>query len=194
MTSSATDTIAPVLLTSRLRLRGHKADDLDAALPMWSDPITTRFIGGRPYTREEVWQRIQRYAGSWALLGFGFWAVEDISSGRIIGEVGVMDAKRDIEPPIRDELEMGWALGPGVRGQGYASEAVGAVLDWVETRLGAPRLVAMIAPENAPSLKLAAKFGFAERVRTTYRGEPSIILERAGAVWQGQRAVAQVMA
>lgn len=194
MTSSVRETSAPVLTTARLRLRGHRADDLDAAMPMWSDPITTRFIGGRPYTREEVWQRIQRYAGSWALLGFGFWAVEDVASGRIIGEVGVMDAKRDIDPQISDELEMGWALGPGVRGQGYASEAVGAVLGWVESNLGAPRLVAMIAPENEPSLRLAGKFGFVERVRTTYRGEPSIILERAGAVWRAQRTGERVEA
>jgi hypothetical protein len=68
MTSSGAR-LAPVIETARLRLRGHRADDLAACLPLWNDPIVTRFIGGRSYTQEEVWQRVQRYAGSWVLLG-----------------------------------------------------------------------------------------------------------------------------
>ncbi len=51
MTSSGFDR-APVLETERLVLRGHVAGDLQACLPMWNDPIVTRFIGGRAYTRE----------------------------------------------------------------------------------------------------------------------------------------------
>lgn len=185
MTSRPTRTVAPVIVTERLRLRGHTPDDLDAAMPLWSDPIATRFIGGRPYTREEVWQRIQRYAGSWTLLGHGFWAIDDIVTGKLIGEIGVMDAKREIDPPIRDELEMGWALATSEHGKGFASEALRAALGWVDETLGRPQVVALISPDNAPSLKLAERHGFAVRDRTTYRGEASIVLQRAGATWSG---------
>lgn len=150
---------------------------------LWSDPIATRFIGGRTYTREEVWQRLLRYAGSWTLLGYGFWAIEDRVSGRLIGEIGVMDAKRDIDPPIRDELEAGWALMPASQGKGFASEALAAALAWSDGSLGRPRLAALISPDNLPSIKLAERHGFKVRDRTRYRGEPAVVFERPGSDW-----------
>lgn len=177
MTSSGFDR-APIVETPRLRLRGHTAADFEACLPMWNDPIVTRFIGGRAYTAEEVWQRIQRYAGSWALLGHGFWVVEEKTSGKLIGEIGVMDARRDMDPPFGDDRELGWALLPEAHGKGYASEALQATLAWEKQVFNAPCLVCMIDPDNAPSIKLALKFGFSERVRTTYKTVPTIQFER----------------
>jgi RimJ/RimL family protein N-acetyltransferase len=169
---------APTVETERLRLRAHTADDLEASLPIWNDPIVTRFIGGRPYTREEVWQRLQRYAGSWAMLGHGFWAIEDRSSGKLIGEIGIMDAKRDIDPPFGEDREFGWALLPEVHGKGYATEALQRALEWEANYLGGECLVALIDPDNAPSIRLAARFGFTERARTTYKGVATIQFEK----------------
>ncbi len=176
MTSRGFDR-APVVETARLRLRAHKAADFEASLPMWNDPIVTRFIGGRPYTAEEVWQRLQRYAGSWALLGHGFWAIEDKATSRLVGEIGIMDAKRDIDPPFGSDRELGWALLPEVHGKGYASEALQAALDWEKQYLNGDCLVALIDPDNAPSIRLAHKFGFAERARATYKGVATIQFE-----------------
>jgi len=177
MTSSGFDR-APVVETARLRLRAHTAADFDACLPMWNDPIVTRFIGGRAYTAEEVWQRIQRYAGSWALLGHGFWVIEEKSSRKLVGEIGIMDARRDMDPPFGDDRELGWALLPEAHGHGYASEALQAVLEWEARVFNAPCFVCMIDPDNAPSIKLALKFGFTERVRTTYKTVPTIQFEK----------------
>jgi RimJ/RimL family protein N-acetyltransferase len=177
MTSSGFDR-APVVETTRLRLRAHTAADFDACLPMWNDPIVTRFIGGRAYTGEEVWQRIQRYAGSWMLLGHGFWVIEEKSSGKLIGEIGLMDARRDIDPPFGEDREIGWALLPEAHGKGYASEALEAVLAWESQVFNAPFLVALIDPDNTPSIKLAHKFGFVERARSVYKTIPTIQFER----------------
>ncbi len=176
MTSSFS--LAPVIESERLRLRGHVAGDLQDALPLWNDPIVTRFIGGRPYTREEVWQRLQRYAGSWVLLGHGFWAIEEKATGAFIGEIGIMDAKREILPSFGEDRELGWALTPEAHGKGYASEALATVLGWEKARFNAACLVALIDPDNAPSIKLAKKFGFTERARTTYKDVPTIQFER----------------
>lgn len=176
MTSSGFDR-APLIETSRLRLRAHTAADLAACIPIWNDPIVTRFIGGRPYTEEEVWQRVQRYSGSWVLLGHGFWIIEETATRKVIGEIGIMDAKRDMEPPFGDDRELGWALLPEVHGKGYASEALQAVLAWEQRIFGADCLVAIIDPDNAPSIKLAQKFGFKERARTVYKGTPTIQFE-----------------
>jgi RimJ/RimL family protein N-acetyltransferase len=168
---------APTVETERVRLRAHTAADFEACVPLWNDPIVTRFIGGRAYTAEEVWQRIQRYAGSWALLGHGFWAIEDKATGKLIGEIGIMDAKRDIDPPFGDSLEMGWALLPSAHGKGFAGEALQAALDWEARHLRGDCLVAMIDPDNGASIKLARRMGFTERGRATYRGLPSLVFE-----------------
>ncbi len=177
MTSSGLR-FATVVETARLRLRGHRAEDLAVCLPLWNDPIVTRFIGGRPYTQEEVWQRVQRYAGSWVLLGHGFWVIEEKAGGRLVGEIGIMDARREIDPPFGDDRELGWALLPDVHGKGYASEALAAVLDWERDVFNAPCLVALIDPDNTPSIKLAEKYGFKERARSVYKNVPTLQFER----------------
>jgi len=50
----------PPLETARLRLRGHRVEDFAACAAMWADPVVTRYIGGRPFTAEEVWTRLLR--------------------------------------------------------------------------------------------------------------------------------------
>ncbi len=169
---------APVVDTARLRLRAHRVDDLPACAEMWRDPDVVRFIGGRPFTREEVWARLLRYGGMWVMMGHGFWAIEEKTSGKLIGEVGVMEVRRDIEPAFEGEPEVGWALVPAAHGKGYASEAVGAALAWADRHVDAPKQVCIISPGNAPSLRIAEKFGFRERARTTYHGADTIQFER----------------
>ena len=78
------------------------------------------------------------------LLGHGFWVIEEKATGKLIGEIGLMDAKRDIDPPFGEDRELGWALLPEVHGRGYATEALQAVLDWEHEVFNAPCLVALI--------------------------------------------------
>ena len=171
-------TLVPVLTTARLVLRGHTAADLDATAAMWADPEVARHISGVPSKREESWARLLRYAGLWPLLGFGYWLVEDRATGRFLGEVGFANFHRDIEPSLGDALEAGWVLHPAAHGYGFATEALQAGLHWADHHLGPRRSVCMIAPENAASLRVAHKCGYAEFARTTYKGEPTLLLER----------------
>jgi RimJ/RimL family protein N-acetyltransferase len=144
----------------------------------WADPEVVRFIGGRPFTREESWARLTRYVGHWALQGYGFWSLRERDTGRYVGEVGLADFKRDITPSLAGAQEMGWVLGKWAHGMGYATEAVKAALAWNENRFPGARLVCMIAPENAASLRVAEKCGFSEYARTTYKDSAVILLER----------------
>jgi RimJ/RimL family protein N-acetyltransferase len=163
--------------TERLRLRPHRLDDFAACAALWADPLVTRFIGGRPFTREEVWTRLLRYAGHWALLGFGFWVVEDKATGRFIGEIGFGDFERDIDEPL-DLPEIGWVLSTAAHGKGYATEAVRAALAWGQTHFPWNGTVCMIHPDNLPSLRVAAKFGYQETRRITYKDHPLIVFNR----------------
>jgi RimJ/RimL family protein N-acetyltransferase len=71
----------PTLLTTdRLIMRPHTRDDFLESYAMWSDPEVIRYIGGKPFTREEVWARLLRYAGHWAMLGYGYWVVREKDS------------------------------------------------------------------------------------------------------------------
>ncbi len=161
----------PTLTTERLTLRPHSLADFDVFAAMWSDPAVVRYIGGRPFSREECWSRLLRQMGHWSLLGYGFWAVEESATGEFIGEIGFADLHRDIDPPITAP-ELGWVLVPPAHGKGYATEAVRAAL----AHQSSFDPVCLIHPENLASLRVAEKCGFRELHRTTYHGSPTIQL------------------
>lgn len=165
---------APIVKTERLLLRGHRLDDFDACAAMWADPRVTRHISGAPSSASDSWARLLRYAGHWALLGYGFWALEEKASGRFVGDVGLADFKREIEPPITAP-EMGWVLAPWAHGKGYATEAVRAVLAWGLARFGPIETACIIHPENTASLRVAEKVGYREKLRTTFKSGPAIV-------------------
>src|SRR5271154_1101805 len=127
------DNLAPAIPrieTQRLVLRGHRVADFAECSAMWGEAEVTRFIGGRAFPKDEVWTKLLRYVGHWAVLGFGFWVLEDKTSGRFVGEVGFADFKRDIEPSLEGAPEIGWVLAPWAHGPGLATEAVRAALSW----------------------------------------------------------------
>jgi RimJ/RimL family protein N-acetyltransferase len=100
------------------------------------------------------------------------------STGHRVGETGFLDVHREIVPSLNGIPEIGWAFAKPAQGKGYATEAVRAALAWGEQRFGKTRFACIIAPGNAPSLNVAAKTGFREAARTTYKGEPTVMFYR----------------
>jgi RimJ/RimL family protein N-acetyltransferase len=168
----------PVLHTERLKLRGHRLDDFIASAAMWADPNVTRHIGGQPLTEEEAWTKFLRYVGHWALLGFGYWVVEEKATGSFVGEIGFADYKRDLEPSLHDKPEIGWVLAPPFHRKGYATEAVRAAIAWGDAHFGPAQTACIIYPENLPSIRVAEKCGYREWQLTTYKGRPTLVLVR----------------
>ena len=170
--------VVPVIETEHLVLREHRLDDFADYLALWTDPGVTRFIGGRPSSREEVWGRLLRNIGHWASLGFGYWVIVEKETDRFIGEVGFADFRRVIEPSLDDMPEIGWALAPHSHGKGYATEAAQAAVAWGDAHFGPVRTACIIAPENGPSIRVAEKCGYREFQRTTYKDQPTIMFVR----------------
>jgi RimJ/RimL family protein N-acetyltransferase len=168
----------PVLETGRLILRSHRREDFPAYARMWADPDVTRFISGAPLTEEEAWAKFMRAFGHWALTGFGFWSVHEKAGGARVGEAGFLDVKRYMTPSLEGTPEMGWSFDKPAQGKGYATEAARAAIEWGEDHFGRVRFACIIAPDNTASLNVAAKTGFREAARTTYKSQPTILLYR----------------
>ena len=170
--------LAPVLESSRLRLRGHRQDDFDGQRAMLGDPAVMRHISGQPLGAEDAWRRMLCGPGLWVLLGYGYWVVEDRESGQFLGQVGFADFKREMEPGIAGMPEMGWMLAAHAWGRGIATEATALALSWADRELDAAETVAIIDPGNEASIRIARKAGFAMSEPASYRGDPILLFRR----------------
>jgi len=168
---------APTIETERLVLRAYRIEDFPHLVAAWADPEVVRHIG-RPSTEEESWTRLLRNIALWPMLGYGYWAATEKTSGRYIGDVGLADFKREIEPSIKGVPEIGWVLARWSHGRGYATEAAQAALRWLEGALGPQRTVCIINDDNRASLRVADKCGYREFARTQYKGSAVVVLER----------------
>ncbi|HEX8483963.1 GNAT family N-acetyltransferase [Sphingomonas sp.] len=167
---------APILHTDRLTLSPPTAADLDDEAAMWADPAVYAMIGGRAFSREEVWHRLLRYIGHWQVCGYGTWVVRT-RDGRFAGSVGLMDSRRASDPSFEGTPEAGWAFAGSAHGNGYAREALTALFAWTDAQ-GIARTVCIIDPANAPSIRLAERLGHRLVTEATYRDTPTLLFER----------------
>jgi RimJ/RimL family protein N-acetyltransferase len=158
------------LETERLLLRAPVPDDAEALAPMYADPEVMRYVGdGRPLTRAETERSVGRMIARWEADGFGLFTTVRREDGAVIGRVGLLVWNADTWEPTtraeanngRAEVEVGYTLGRDYWGQGYATEAAGAVRDYALRELGADRLIALIIHGNGASENVARKLGLA---------------------------------
>jgi RimJ/RimL family protein N-acetyltransferase len=166
-----------MIQTERLELRRPTLADFEASAAMWADPEVTRFIGNKPQTREQSWARLLRYVGHWELLGYGFLFAFERTSQRFVGEVGLANFERDMTPPVGAH-EAGWVLAAWAHGQGFATEALRAILAWFDATFPGTPTRCIIDVANVGSQKVAAKLGYRELDRRTYHDEPMIVYQR----------------
>lgn len=168
----------PTLITERLVLRAHEAGDYEDLLAMWTDPDVVRHIGGRPASADEVWARLLRYGGMWPVLGHGFWRIGERRTDRYVGDAGVSDFRRGLGEGFDGCPETGWALATWAHGQGFAREAMEAILRWADAEADFPRTVCIIEPANAASIRLAGRLGYVSMGRRPFRGAETELFER----------------
>ncbi|HEX8121069.1 MAG TPA: GNAT family N-acetyltransferase [Solirubrobacteraceae bacterium] len=142
----------PTLETPRLTLRAFEEADLDAWAAIGTDEEAARFVGGLR-SREESWLRMAAYLGHWELRGYGQWAVVLRDSSRFVGRAGLWN------PEGWPELEVGWTLDRAVWGNGYATEAGRAAVEWGRSALGLKRIASVISVGNTRSIAVAERLG-----------------------------------
>lgn len=166
----------PILRSERLVLRPHRLADFERLANMWSHPAVVTYFGGKPFDREDSWNRLLRYVGHWQMMGYGMWAVTLTGDDEHIGDVGFLHGERTGVPPFGCP-EAAWSFHPDAQGQGYASEAVACALAWGDSRFD--RTVAMIHPANAASIVVARRCGFGIYGEARYKEHPVGLWERA---------------
>jgi [ribosomal protein S5]-alanine N-acetyltransferase len=165
------------LTTPRLGFRCWSEEDLPLATELWADPAVTGLFGG-PYTPEMVRARLDREMAQMRDSGVQYWPVFLLRDGRHAGCAGLRWRDRE-----RRIYELGYHLRPAFWGQGLATEASRALIDYAFSQLGALALFAGHHPKNERSRRVLLKLGFEyagdERFPDTGGIEPTYLLGRS---------------
>jgi RimJ/RimL family protein N-acetyltransferase len=144
----------PTLETERLLLRQFHEDDFEALAAIHADPEVMKYLGdGRPKSRAETWLMMASYLGHWELRGYGLWAVEEKSTRRFIGRIGLLN------PEGWPGLEIAWTLARDRWGNGFATEGAKASLDYAFSVLKRDHVISLIHPDNQNSIRVARRVG-----------------------------------
>jgi ribosomal-protein-alanine N-acetyltransferase len=145
------------LRTSRLRLRPFTEADAPTHLALYQDPEVTRPLGGGPFLGAEIAVRsrraIDRFVRHWAEKGFGVFALEDLATGRFLGQCGLNTVDE------LGEIEVLYALERAAWGRGLATEAARAALAYGFDEARLDRIIAVTRPEHAKSRRVLEKLG-----------------------------------
>ena len=177
----------PVIQTERLVLRVPRIGDFDAYAAMAQDADNMRFIGGA-MPRAVAWRKFLQVPGAWLLQGFAMFTIEERATGRWLGQLGPW------QPEGWPGTEVGWAFDRAAQGQGYATEAGVAAVDWAFDTLAWSEVIHSIDPDNLPSQALARRLGSSLRgpgkLPEPFQDEPFEIWAQTRAQWQARKRAA----
>lgn len=140
--------------TPRLLLRPFRETDTDELARIYADAEVARFLSdGKPLDRAQTWRQIALFMGHREIRGYTALAIEDRATGALLGRSGPWF------PAGWPMLEVGWVVDSGRRGEGIATEAGRATVDWCFANLGVDAVCSIIRAENIPSARVAAKLG-----------------------------------
>jgi aminoglycoside 6'-N-acetyltransferase len=145
------------LETDRLYLRSFQDSDLDAFLSYRNDPLVARYQSWDiPYSRDKGAAFIDAmknttpgFPGQWYQI-----AIELKSSRSMIGDCVFSLLNEDPR-----QAEIGYSLARRYQGNGYATEAIHRLLDYLFGELNLHRVRAICDVENSASARLLERVG-----------------------------------
>lgn len=146
----------PEIITARLRLRRWKDSDRLPFAQLNADMRVMRFLRG-PYSSAKSFAGIDAFEVEFDRRGFGRWALETTVDGGFIGMVGLHQL--DFEAPFTPAVEIAWRLAFHAWGQGYATEAARAAVDYGFDTVGLDEIVALAAADNVRSRRVMERIG-----------------------------------
>lgn len=171
--------------TERLVIRTFEPRDSEPWIAMVSDPEVRRFIPPGPVPTLEVFQSsMERRHTMESELGYAVWAVDAKETGTFIGQCGFAPLERK-----GPEVELAYHYVKAAWHQGYATEALIAVLAYALGPLGLDSVIGLVVPENVGSWRAMEKAGMRFEGTATYYDMPGLkkyIADRAW--WSAPRA------
>lgn len=146
-----------VLETARLLLRHFSRDDAAFILRLLNEPSFIQNVGDKGVrTLEQAsGYLLEGPIKSYQIYGHGLYLVALKESLQPIGMCGLL--KRD----QFDDVDLGYAFLPEFWSKGFAFESASAVLNFGLNVLGRTKTLAIVSPDNAASIKVLKKLGFA---------------------------------
>jgi RimJ/RimL family protein N-acetyltransferase len=145
-----------ILRTDRLLLRSVRDEDIDRILEYRNLPEVTHWLLNTevdPASFRAVWRRVAEDPHDHS--------VAVVLDGVVIGTVSldVVDGMGQPGMPKRTEAQLGYIFDPAYAGQGYATEAVTAMVAYAFDQLGVRRITAGCFADNHASVRILEKIG-----------------------------------
>ncbi len=160
-----------ILETERLRLRAWTHADAEALFAICRDAEVMRHIGtGAPHQNPDETRRFLAWAVAYQKeRGFCRWAVVEKSSQTIIGSCGFVRIES------LGEIELGYLFDRKAWGQGFATEAAGACLNYGFEKLKFSQVIALTSPEHSASQHVLEKIGFTRQGVKQVEGDEDMV-------------------
>jgi RimJ/RimL family protein N-acetyltransferase len=157
----------PVIDTERLLLRQFMLEDAEDVFRIHSDPEVLRYTGDTaPADVEETRLMLaERPMADYERYGFGRWACILKATGELIGGAGLKYL------PEMSEVDLGYRLRRDCWGQGLATEAAWACVEYGFISLRLPQIIGLVESANAASIRVLEKTGFCSDGEGAYRGD-----------------------
>ncbi|MGC1271361.1 MAG: GNAT family N-acetyltransferase [Croceibacterium sp.] len=157
-----------ILQTTRLHLRRWEDGDLALWQAHLNTPQVKQHLGG-VQDAEQVAASFARARQAWDEDGFSFLPVERAEDGLFLGMCGLARIQTESAPAeLRDAIQIGWQLRSDCWGQGYATEAAAAMLDFGFSRFDWPVIVAQTSENNIGSWRVMQRLGLRRRAELDY--------------------------
>jgi len=146
----------PVLVSERLRFHPWEADDFPLLVELHRDPEVQHFLqmGDPPWDEAFLRAKFDGFRKDYAENGWTKFKILD-PQGRFLGRAGFGRFDET------GELELGYSVMRPFWGRGYASEAAGALLDWIYRAVPVDHVIGFAVAENMASRRVLEKAGMA---------------------------------
>lgn len=146
-------------------LRNQLPEDADVIAKMFGDEEVMRFIGdGKTFPRSVAEQSITKWNDYEREHGFTSWAIVRLEDNALIGKCGFNYL------PDNSDIELSYMLDEPYWGNGYASEIAKSTLEYGLNKLNMKRVVALVYPQNSPSIRVIEKTGMNYEKEYEYMG------------------------
>jgi RimJ/RimL family protein N-acetyltransferase len=143
--------------TDRLKLVDYSIDLVDEISNIYNDPEVVKYtLQNRKRSREEIYKIIESEQRLYEKFNYsrGKWLVFERSSNVLLGYVGLLHAK-DL-----DRYEIAYAIISKQIGNGYATEAAKAIIEYAFEKLNLAEIIGLVEDENLKSSAILRKLGF----------------------------------